>query len=109
MSRLTKRAIRSGSSGAALSASFPMVVMPSSNRTTLGVVRSPSALTIVCGRPPCSTKAIAEKVVPRSIPIGGWAGMAFVSLGDNSGCEMKTTALVTSLCCTPFNAELVHR
>ena len=35
----------------ALIASLPIITSASSNRTTLGVVLSPSALTSVCGRP----------------------------------------------------------
>ena len=38
------------------------------NATTLGVVRSPSALAMTTGLPP-STTATQELVVPRSIPI----------------------------------------
>jgi hypothetical protein len=38
------------------------------NATTDGVVRPPSAFSMISGSPPSST-AIAELVVPRSIPI----------------------------------------
>ena len=49
-------------------AGLPTTRSPSlRNATTDGVVRSPSALMMIVGSPPSST-AIAELVVPRSMP-----------------------------------------
>jgi hypothetical protein len=54
----------------------------SSNRTTLGVMASPSLLLRVVARPSSVRYAIAENVVPRSIPIGGCFAIAL-----NDSCD----------------------
>src|SRR5260370_27050162 len=69
MLRLMSVATRSGCSRATSRAGWPTTAMLSSvSRTALGVSISPSRLGRVLGWPWSSRVAIAEKVVPRSIP-----------------------------------------
>ena len=58
----------------AFSASLPTTTSSPSKSTTLGVRRSPSALTTVTGRPRSSIRASTENVVPKSMPIAGVEG-----------------------------------
>ena len=69
MRRFTDAMVRSGFTAACRAAIAPTRRSPSfENATTLGVVRSPSALGTMAGRPP-STVAAQLFVVPRSMPI----------------------------------------
>ena len=54
----------------AVRAFLPTTTSDSLKKTTLGVMNSPSALGTIALRPDSSTQAMAELVVPRSIPIG---------------------------------------
>ena len=68
MKRLMEKTVFLGLVTAWFLAALPTMRSPSARKpTTDGVVRSPSAFTIVVGVPPSRT-AIAELVVPRSIP-----------------------------------------
>src|SRR5579862_880778 len=69
ISRLTKSTIFSGSETAFCLASVPTMALLPSNRMTEGVIRSLSELGMICGLPYASMWAIAQKVVPRSMPI----------------------------------------
>ena len=60
MSRLTQMAQRSGSSAEPSSACLPTMVPSSPKSTTLGVRRSPSALSKLTGRPWASMWAMTE-------------------------------------------------
>ncbi len=75
MSRFTHSATSSGWTVVAVRASLPTTTSLSVNSTTLGVSSSPSALRIMAVSPDSSTQAAAEKVVPRSIPMGRSRGM----------------------------------
>lgn len=69
MKRFTEATVFSGLVTALFFAALPTVRSPSLPKpTTEGVVRSPSALTKISGSDPSMT-AIAELVVPKSIPI----------------------------------------
>ena len=69
MKRLIEKIVFSGFVTAWRLATVPTRRSPLSvNATTDGVVRPPSAFSSTAGSPPSST-AIAELVVPRSIPI----------------------------------------
>ena len=68
MKRLMEKTVFLGLVTAWFLAALPTTRSPSARKpTTDGVVRSPSALTMMVGLPPSKT-AIAELVVPRSIP-----------------------------------------
>ena len=68
MKRLIEKTVLVGLVTAWFLAALPTMRSPSERKpTTDGVVRSPSALTMIVGSPPSRT-AIAELVVPRSIP-----------------------------------------
>ena len=75
MSRFTHCATMSGCDVIAVRAILPTTTSDSLKKTTLGVINSPSALGIIALRPASSTQAMAELVVPRSIPIGLSWGM----------------------------------
>ena len=75
MSRFTHWATISGCDVMAVRAFLPTTTSDSLKKTTLGVMSSPSALGIIALRPASSTQAMAELVVPRSIPIGLSWGM----------------------------------
>ena len=69
MKRLIEKIVFSGFITAWRLATVPTRRSPESvNATTDGVVRPPSAFSMISGSPPSRT-AIAEFVVPRSIPI----------------------------------------
>src|SRR5579884_1011599 len=69
MRRLISVATRSGCSRDTSSAAWPTTALPSSRMSTaLGVSISPSRLGSVTGWPRSSRVAMAEKVVPRSMP-----------------------------------------
>ena len=74
MSRFAHWATRSASVPMAFMASLPTTTSSPSMSTTLGVRRSPSALTSVTGWPRSSSLAITEYVVPRSMPTAGGEG-----------------------------------
>ncbi len=68
MKRLMEKTVFLGLVTAWFFAALPTMRSPSERKpTTDGVVRSPSAFTMIVGSPPSST-AIAELVVPRSMP-----------------------------------------
>jgi len=68
MKRLMENTVFLGFVTAWFLAALPTTRSPSARKpTTDGVVRSPSAFTMMVGLPPSNT-AIAELVVPRSIP-----------------------------------------
>jgi hypothetical protein len=69
MNRLIEKIVFSGFITAWRLATVPTRRSPESpNATTEGVVRPPSAFSMISASPPSST-AIAELVVPRSMPI----------------------------------------
>ena len=69
MKRLMEAMVFSGLVTARFLAALPTTSSPSFwKETTEGVVRSPSALMMMVGSPPSRT-AIAELVVPKSMPI----------------------------------------
>src|ERR1700687_1000391 len=68
MERLIIIATRSGCSKATSRAAWPTTALPSSMRTALGVSISPSILGSVTACPRSSSVAIAQKVVPKSMP-----------------------------------------
>ena len=65
---LIRETTRCGSTLADSLAVLPTMMLSPSNRTTEGVIRSLSWLGTMTGFPCSSTYAIAEYVVPRSIP-----------------------------------------
>ncbi len=68
MKRLMEKTVFLGLVTAWFFAALPTMRSPSGRKpTTDGVVRSPSAFTMMVGLPPSRT-AIAEFVVPRSMP-----------------------------------------
>ena len=69
--------------------------------TTLGVVRSPSALVMTTGLPP-STTATQEFVVPRSMPI------TLLILSVSSLCGRTATAFSRSIVAYLYDAFLVQ-
>src|SRR5438874_1236364 len=68
MRRLIKAATQSGRSWATSRAACPTRARSPSNRIALGVIMSPSRLGSVAACPSASIEAMAEKVVPRSMP-----------------------------------------
>ncbi len=88
MAGLTHSATWSLSAIMAFMASLPTTTSGPSSSTTLGVKRSPSALTRVTGWP-CSSKwAATENVVPRSMPTAGlaeWGMLAGQGQGPGVG------------------------
>src|SRR5689334_21557618 len=76
MRRLMRVATLSGRSRATSRAAWPTTASPSSMRTALGVSISPSRLRSVTDWPWSSRVAMAEKVVPRSMPTSLPAGTA---------------------------------
>ena len=97
MSRFTHSATSSGWTVVAVRASLPTAVSSSENSTTLGVSRSPSALRIIAVRPDSSTQATAEKVVPRSIPIGCSRGIGKTAAAEEAEKDQRDRLAIHNL------------
>src|SRR6187549_2945602 len=88
MKRLIEKTVFSGFVTACRLATVPTRRSPPLvNATTDGVVRPPSAFSMTVGSPPSST-AIAEFVVPRSIPIVLAMSELLPGVGDLQRFEM---------------------